>query len=628
MATTTPRISLYKATGLENYGRETDLNNNWDKVDDATRYNQNETLTGDWDVENALPNFTLHNTTNEDADGGRESELRFKGNQSGGEETTLGLFQFAHDGAADDEKGKFTLKLNDGSDGDTPTPVLAVDSAGRGGGGANVFVLPFTVWGNPLVENDLEAIVQFANKTAAYNANPKAGILFGNKYNAVGDIAGMGGIQAGKENATDGNLQSYLSFHTRAGASPAATEQARITSSGSILINTMTDARKLTVLDASDPQIRGTHTDGTHYFELQADGSGYLNIITSGGRVGIDAASPTAGLQMGNDRLIAVDVNAGLTASTNRTQGQGALTAQVNEIATCANNDDTVTLPTATAGLEIEIINNGAETLQIFPASGDNLGTGADTATELETNESVQYVAYDDTNWSKEATTEIIHAEAHDEDNTDAFVINDAGADFHAYHTNGFVAGDLAGWTFDAGGGGTSHAITGVADGTPSGTDISVTTGTSHGLAVGDIVSQTNLADPAYVGIFVVNDITSPTVYEVTASYTNTDTGTMDQAATLDVNTGLAGSYYVSWWASGTSVGSNETYDFVLCKSAAIATGTKVRRKFGPANDFGSFSGGGIMDIADGDKVSFALSNEDSAGNIIIRNLTIALLRL
>ncbi|MHC4891737.1 MAG: hypothetical protein ACYTEO_19990, partial [Planctomycetota bacterium] len=78
----------------------------------------------------AAPYFTLHNSTHEDADGGRESRLNFKGEQSGGEETTLARIQAQHDGAADDQKGEIILSTNDGSDGDTPTERLRIDSAG------------------------------------------------------------------------------------------------------------------------------------------------------------------------------------------------------------------------------------------------------------------------------------------------------------------------------------------------------------------------------------------------------------------------------------------------------------------------------------------------------------------
>ena len=73
--------------------------------------------------------LTLHNSTHEDPDGGRETRLNFKGEQSGGEESTLARIEVCHDGAADDQKGKVVISTNDGDDGDTPTDAVAVDSA-------------------------------------------------------------------------------------------------------------------------------------------------------------------------------------------------------------------------------------------------------------------------------------------------------------------------------------------------------------------------------------------------------------------------------------------------------------------------------------------------------------------
>ena len=48
---------------------------------------------------------TLKNGTHEDTDGGRESTLIFKGEQSGGEISTLAQIQASHDGTSDDQKG-------------------------------------------------------------------------------------------------------------------------------------------------------------------------------------------------------------------------------------------------------------------------------------------------------------------------------------------------------------------------------------------------------------------------------------------------------------------------------------------------------------------------------------------
>lgn len=90
----------------------------------------------------------------------------------------------------------------------------------------------------------------------------------------------------------------------------------------------------------------------------------------------------------------------GITASTTQTQGQRPLTKRINIISTCANANDTVTLPSAVAGMEVYIRNNGAQTLKIFPASGDNInGTGANTAVTLAAAASVTYRTADTTNW-------------------------------------------------------------------------------------------------------------------------------------------------------------------------------------------------------------------------------------
>lgn len=110
-----------------------------------------------------------------------------------------------------------------------------------------------------------------------------------------------------------------------------------------------------------------------------------------------------------NDDLSVVDnlysgtllrsVESGITASTTQTQGQQPLTKDVNEIDVVAFVNDTVTMPTAVTGMEIMIINNGANTLRIFPASSDNLGAGVNTAVTLASGSNVTYVAYNATNW-------------------------------------------------------------------------------------------------------------------------------------------------------------------------------------------------------------------------------------
>ncbi len=93
---------------------------------------------------------------------------------------------------------------------------------------------------------------------------------------------------------------------------------------------------------------------------------------------------------------------AGITASTTQTQGQRALTATVNEVSTAAVTGDVVTLPSAAAGRAVLIINNGANTIQVFPASGDAIdGGSANAAVNQAAGANLWYVAHDSTNWNR-----------------------------------------------------------------------------------------------------------------------------------------------------------------------------------------------------------------------------------
>ena len=80
---------------------------------------------------------TLKNETAEDTDGGRESIVTFQGTQSGNEITTLAQIQVSHDGTSDDEKGDLIFKVNDGSDGASPTEAMRIDSGQNLGLGTN-----------------------------------------------------------------------------------------------------------------------------------------------------------------------------------------------------------------------------------------------------------------------------------------------------------------------------------------------------------------------------------------------------------------------------------------------------------------------------------------------------------
>lgn len=320
-------------------------------------------------------------------------------------------------------------------------------------------------------------------------------------------------------------------------------------------------------------------------------------------------------------------ITVGITAATSQSQGQGALTTDINEISTVGTANDVVTLPGALAAKIVRIINNGSKDLQIFPASGDNLGAGADASTTLEANEVITFIGYDTTNWTPGATTQLLHAEMSDNDNTDAFVITTQ--DVHTmYHSNGFVTGDLGGgWVFDAGGAGTNITINSIADGAASGVDIAVTCAAAHGLAADDIISQST-GTAAYDGHFKVKAIISSTVYEVAAVFGSTDTGVMDQAAVLICPTGGTGTYLCTWSLDGSAATNNHIFDFALHQDAVHQNKSNGRLRFGSSAEVTGIDRTCLLDIVAGEKISWMVKNTSGTGNLTVRHINVVLVRL
>jgi hypothetical protein len=93
-------------------------------------------------------------------------------------------------------------------------------------------------------------------------------------------------------------------------------------------------------------------------------------------------------------------VESGIVAGTTQTQaGATALTKMINEIATCANANDGVKLVTAAIGAQQTVINNGVANLKIWPASGDDLGAGVDTAITVPPGSKSRFDAWSNTKW-------------------------------------------------------------------------------------------------------------------------------------------------------------------------------------------------------------------------------------
>jgi len=156
----------------------------------------------------------------------------------------------------------------------------------------------------------------------------------------------------------------------------------------------------------------GTHTVGgsTRSFVFKRGSSSYLGFYSAGIETSVDiypdadgsADLGTSALFFGTGYIDSIThgTNAAITASVTQTQGQAPQTVDVIEVSVCANANDVITIRSAEAGAFHFIKNNGAQTLQIFPASGDNInGTGVNSSVTLAAGSSVKYYAIDATNW-------------------------------------------------------------------------------------------------------------------------------------------------------------------------------------------------------------------------------------
>jgi len=184
------------------------------------------------------PEVTIINNTHEDTDGGREGKVIFKGQQSGGEETTLAEIQGSHDGASDDEKGDLIFKTNDGSDGASPTEAMRIDALQNVGIGT----APSTDWRTTF---DLTA-AQVGLSGCLFNLDVSTGdrrcMMTSNAIlNSSGDFQHILEGHATIYSQQSGTHRWYTAASASAGATASASERMRIDDSGNLLIgNTST----------------------------------------------------------------------------------------------------------------------------------------------------------------------------------------------------------------------------------------------------------------------------------------------------------------------------------------------------------------------------------------------------
>ena len=102
-------------------------------------------------------------------------------------------------------------------------------------------------------------------------------------------------------------------------------------------------------------------------------------------------------------------VTTGISASTTQTQvAATALTTVFNFVSTVSNDDDAVKLTDCAAGIKQVVFNESSNILQLFPASGDDLGAGTDTSIQILPGEFGVFTGKSGSDWNRETSENVI----------------------------------------------------------------------------------------------------------------------------------------------------------------------------------------------------------------------------
>ena len=212
------------------------------------------------------PEVTIINNTHEDSDSGREGKVIFKGQQSGGEESTLAEIEANHHGSADDEKGQLIFRTNDGSDGASPTEAMRIASDQKVGIGTS----------SPSHSLHLSS-----------SSGSTLAITAGTSDNAQVRFGDSSDDDAGKINYD--NSSNHMAFHTN------ASERMRIDSSGNLIV------AKTALGSDAGAELRSTGyvsftRDNATVFTVRRNGteSAHMNFIHDTGEIGAIGTSGAA----------------------------------------------------------------------------------------------------------------------------------------------------------------------------------------------------------------------------------------------------------------------------------------------------------------------------------------------
>jgi len=198
-------------------------------------------------------------------------------------------------------------------------------------------------------------------------------------------------------------------------------------------------------------------------------------------------------------------------------------------------------------------------------------------------------------------------------DNSTATVISAANSwhPVQGLYTNHHLDGVL----FEAG---SSVSISSVAN--PGGGAIRVQTSAAHGFAFGDPVAI--VGSSAYDDIYIITAISDTTHFDVTATYSATDTGFAILPDRFQIT--KTTEYTINLTLSGTAETNNDILTFSVFINNAENTGNTVERKFS-SSDVGAVASSDIFDLSEDDWLYVVIRNNTGAGDftILYSNLNI-----
>jgi hypothetical protein len=136
-------------------------------------------------------------------------------------------------------------------------------------------------------------------------------------------------------------------------------------------------------------------------------------LAVGNGGTGVTTSTGTGSVVLSTSPSLTTPSLSGETFSTSATvsagtnaQGQGALTSDYNVITTASSNPSGVTLPTATTGRRIYIVNKGANPINVYPATSAYIDALAINASiQIPVNGIMEFNASSTTQWYSTATT-------------------------------------------------------------------------------------------------------------------------------------------------------------------------------------------------------------------------------